>query len=199
MSGITNPVVFFHVAHLGEWEAIDAEISGHLERSGLLEVATLYRCDRDDVENFEFPTLELLRNYAAGAEGPLLYLHTKGASRGGPTIADWRACMLYWLVERWRECVLKLEKGYDAVGINVIDSPVRHFQGNFWWTTAAHVRKLPPVREVVFEPTYDDQTERHKAEFWVLGKPARVYQPYHHRRNPYILENPRASYEGLPF
>lgn len=197
-----NPIaVFYHCARLGTWEAVDKEITAALTTSGLLERADSFVRNECAPDVFEFPTIELLREFAATHEDWfVLYLHTKGVSRPQQSIDDWRACMLHWMVGRWQECVAKLANGYDAVGINVVDTPLRHFQGNFWWATTKHIRTLGPVREVEFVKTVANQGERHKAEFWVIADPrARIYQPYSHRLNPYATRNPRRNYEGRAF
>lgn len=191
--------VFYHVGQLGTWRMVDVEIMDALERSGLRSCADHFVRNECGPETFEFPTLDLLCEYAATNDAHILYLHTKGVTQPRQSIDDWRACLLHWTVHRWRDCVEKLNAGYDAVGINEMATPVRHFQGNFWWATAKHIRTLGPVREVEYVPTHSNQTERHKAEFWLLGKPAKAYQPYHHRVNPYVTRNPRKNYEGRAF
>jgi hypothetical protein len=197
---IDKIAVFFHVAQIGEWQSVDREITAALEESGLRERADIFvRNECRDTGLFEFPTLNMLREFAAQHDYFALYLHTKGVTRPSDSVSDWRACMLYWVVHRWRECVEKLKAGYDAVGINVIDAPVRHFQGNFWWSATPFLRRLGPVQGANYRPTCHDQTERHKAEFWLLRNGASVYSPYHHRLNPYITRNPRESYVGKAF
>lgn len=196
----TKIAVFYHVARMGLWEAVDREIMGSLRSSGLLAHADHFvRNECADVSQFEFPTIDLLREYAAANDCAILYLHTKGVSRTGPSIDDWRACMLYWMVERWRECVEKIDRGFDAVGYTRCERPLPHFQGNFWWARSSHVRLLDDQRTVQFVPSVSNQGERHKAEFWILSKPGKFYQPYNHRVRPYSERNPRSRYEGLPF
>lgn len=197
----TNIAVFYHVAHLGPWEAVDREILDAVADSGLLARANVFvRNDCRDTNLFEFPTIELLRAFAQSHDDyAICYLHTKGVTRPIPSVDDWRKMMLYWVVTRWEECLGKLQQGYDAVGPCVIDTPIRHFQGNFWWATSGHVRHLPRPRDISYRPTYDNQTERHKCEFWVLSRPAKVYQPYHHRLDPYQHRNPPERYVGSAF
>lgn len=197
----TRLAVFYHVACMGAWQSVDAEIMGCLTKSGVLEHADHFvRNECKDVSRFEFPTIDLLREYAAGNDGAVLYLHTKGVSRTGPSIDDWRACMLYWMVERWRECADKIiRKRFDAVGYTRCEKPLPHFQGNFWWASTAHVRKLADQRAIEFIPSVSNQGERHKAEFWILSKPGRFYQPYNHDLRPYRDLNPRSRYVGKPF
>ncbi len=192
--------VVYHVAHLGIWESVDAEIMACLKASGLLDHAEFVRNDCEDTSLFEFPTIELLRKHADDNDSMILYLHTKGVSRTGPSIDDWRACMLYWMVERWNECVDKLIKGYDAVGYTRCERPLPHFQGNFWWAKSSYIRTLGDPRDIEFIPSVSNQGERHKAEFWILSKPGRFYEPYNHRPvRPYADRNPRSSYEGKAF
>jgi hypothetical protein len=202
MRGPTKPLaVFYHVAHIGErWQSIDREISNALAASGLMECVDLFvRNDCRRGELFEFPTIDMLREFSFNNDYYVLYLHTKGVTQPIQSVDDWRACMLYWIVERWRECVEKLDEGRDAVGINHMASPVRHFQGNFWWAKTQLIRNLGRVQDVQYKPTHTNQTERHKAEFWLLGKGANAYEPYHHRIDPYCTRNPRANYVGRQF
>lgn len=195
----TRLAVFYHVACMGQWRAVDDEIMSCLLGSGLFDYADHFgRNVCEDVSRYEFPTIDLLREYAATHEGVVLYLHTKGVSRTGPSIDDWRACMLYWMVERWRECVDKLAR-FDVVGYTRCERPLPHFQGNFWWAKTSHIRKLGDPHDLQFTPSVPNQGERHKAEFWVLSKAGRFYEPYNHRLRPYADRNPRSRYEGKPF
>ncbi len=197
----TRLAVVYHVAHMGTWQAVDAEITERLDASGLLEHADCFvRNDCRSVELYEFPSFDLLRGFAAANPSfAILYLHTKGVTKPEPCIDDWRASMLYWMVERWRECLDKLIAGHDVVGPNLVHLPIPHFQGNFWWAKASHLNRLGDVREVAFTKSVDNQGERHKAEFWLLTKQAKIYEPYHHRVRPYSQLNPRSNYVGKKF
>lgn len=192
--------IFYHCARLGErWQAIDAEIMGALTKSGLHERADMFvRNDCRHVELFEFPTLNMLREFSVHNDYYVLYLHSKGVTQNLASVDDWRECMLYWLVERWQECVAKLDK-FDCVGINHMSGPVRHFQGNFWWAKTTFLRKLGRIEDVRYKPTKPNQTERHKAEFWIGSKGFHAYEAYHHHIDPYCTRNPRKAYEGRAF
>lgn len=190
--------VFYHCAQLGTWKAVDQEIMASLNASGILEHADFIRNDCDG-KLFEFPTIDLLYQHAKEHDGLVLYLHTKGVTKGGLSIDDWRACMLYWTVERWRECADKLLKGYDVVGITRCETPKPHYQGNFWWAKTSYLRTLDDVRKIEFVKAVDNQGERHKAEFWVLSKPGKFYEAYNHRVRPYSQRNPRSRYVGKVF
>jgi hypothetical protein len=195
--------VFFHNAIMGNHEEVEKEIMNALKESGLLERADIFiKTYCKDIGLYEFPTLEMLDQFAIyHPDYYILYIMNKGVSRPQlESMKDWRECMTYWNIEKWKDCVKKLDDGYDAVGINVVDSPVRHFQGNWWWVKAEHIKKLGIIPNVSFKPVPGmNMTERHKAEFWVLSKPALVYCPYHHRINPYMTNNPRKNYEKKSF
>ena len=191
--------VFYHVACMGTWEAVDREIMACLNASGLLERAQFTRNVCQDVAQFEFPTIDLLHAHAQQSSSFVLYIHTKGVTKPEACIDDWRACMLYWMVERWRECVDKLSQGYDAVGITRCEKPLPHYQGNFWWARSSYLRTLGNVRDVQFTKSVINQGERHKAEFWLMSRPGKFYQPYHHGVRPYSERNPRHRYHGKPF
>jgi hypothetical protein len=99
---------------------------------------------------WEYPTLELLkRNCQAmtdNEEFNICYLHLKGLSRLGDTrVTDWRNFMEYHTIDRWEDCVEKLENGYDLVGTNIIEKPWLHSSGNFWWSKSSYVKKLDPL------------------------------------------------------
>ena len=96
----------------------------------------------------------------------VLYCHTKGITDRRPFQDTWRRSMTIGVVERWRACVEKIERGYDTVGCHwltpqsyrqIVSSPF--YGGNFWWAKADYIRKLP-------EPTTGT---RHEAEAW-LGR-----------------------------
>lgn len=190
--------VFYHVARLGTWQAVDAQIIDALKSSGLIDRADVFIRNECDPNVYEFPTIDMVREFAATNDAYIFYLHTKGVTHPKPCVDDWRESMLYWMVTRWEECVAKLSR-FDAVGYSHIETPIPHFQGNFWWARSEHIRKLGDPRDIKFVPTVKNQGERHKAEFWLLSKPGKWYQPYHHRINPYCTRNPRSNYEGRAF
>ena len=193
--------IFYHNAIMGNHEEVDKQIMHRLKESGLLERADVFvKNDCKDIGLFEFPTLEMLDQFSVyHPEYYILYIMNKGVSRPDiKPIQDWRESMLYWNVDKWRECVRKLDEGSDAVGINVVDAPKRHFQGNWWWAKAEHIKRLGVVDEVSFVsvPGYN-MTDRHKCEFWILNGDCRIFSPYHHKIDPYQQENPKRNYINL--
>jgi hypothetical protein len=115
-----------------------------------------------NLKDFEFPTLNGLKDFCAHTPGQILYLHTKGVSApDNECINDWREYMMYITIERFADCFKALET-HDSCGVDVRNEPVPHYSGNFWWANSEHINSLPYPKEL---PTV--LTERHKAEFWV--------------------------------
>lgn len=84
----------------------------------------------------------------------IFYFHTKGVSntyedwynRGFSlekvnNIKAWRECLEYFLIDRWQECVNKLDEN-DNVGVTC---NANWYWGNFWWTNSKHVKKCIEV------------------------------------------------------
>jgi hypothetical protein len=86
--------------------------------------------------------------------------------------------MLAHVVRGWRDDVSALVGGdYDASGPFFLEADVwrsriphfgaySYFAGNFWWATADHLRRLPPVGLDV---------PRHDAEVWIARTPLRAF------------------------
>ena len=69
-----------------------------------------------DKHLWEFPSIALLQHYAniIKPNSKILYLHTKGVRRNGPSdvnIADWRQYMTYWTVETAIDICMKALDG----------------------------------------------------------------------------------------
>jgi hypothetical protein len=72
-----------------------------------------------------------------------LYLHNKGAFTRTPGNYNWRKYMQYFCVERWEECVQKLDEGYDTCGASFLtDEPIHpYYAGNFFWAKSSYINK----------------------------------------------------------
>lgn len=170
-------IVYYHVADLPGWEGIVSDQLSKMSESGLLEAATEVKiCVAGNLDHFaeaekamaeytnvsfvqvapgpewhEYPTLEYLRQEAEATneEYYILYCHTKGISKLTEVpLIHWREFLDYFMIERWEECVAKLDEGMDIATVNWVDGkgPTHaHFQGNTWWVRASYVRKLDPL------------------------------------------------------
>lgn len=136
-------------------DGLDAHVIGHGE----------------DPEQFEFPTLEVLRLYAASHDGYVCYIHSKGVSHQKNELHDWwRATMNEGVLTGWSECVMALDAGYDVAGCRFKHTvhELNYFAGNFWWATCEHIRKLPDFTH----------SSRYEAEVWVVnGSPKEFHIP----------------------
>lgn len=102
----------------------------------------------NDRHLYEGVTLELLwklcNEIPIPDDTPILYLHTKGASHppeSQPSQQAWRNELLRVLLGEKDWCLEQLA-GADCVGAFLTDDTRYFFPGNFWWTTARHIRSL---------------------------------------------------------
>jgi len=123
----------------------------------------------------ESPTLKELSDLSKTTNENLniLYLHTKGVtqhqSEREVPVSEWRKMMEYFLVDKWEDCITKLNEGYDCCGINYQNHAanikketklIQIFNGNFFWVNSEYVKKLDDT--ILFE-------HRYSAENWVLS------------------------------
>lgn len=119
-------------------------------------------------------TLTWIKNHAANnPEDYILFFHTKGISHNNQAIDDWRHYMEYFVLDRWRDCVQKLDEGYDCCGVlwnkNTPIGEFPHFSGAFYWATAKYINTL--------NHDYIESDWRYHMEFWIGSNPnAKVYE-----------------------
>lgn len=188
---MNNPVVFYHLWPVGEWERINEEIFSSIVDSGLSDrISLMHICVNSDIDfseislhgipsdkvqfhripdtQSEWPTLDILYNtYLNEPNTPILYMHCKGARFTSNdaiynAVTSWTRGMTYFNVSKWRKCLNLLSQGRHSVGIRVERLPVAHYSGNFWWINSSSLRLL-------LNPKTQNQTyqNRHGAEFWI--------------------------------
>lgn len=86
----------------------------------------------------------------------------KGCSHPNPgNHQNWRKYMEYWNIERWQDCVAKLDEGYDTCGASYLNNPPYPFYaGNFFWAKASYLRKCRRLKtplENNFQPQFEGQ------------------------------------------
>lgn len=127
--------------------------------------------DTDKVEivvypenNEETDTLKWVKNYSI--ENPddyILYFHTKGISKQNNATEDWRRYMEYFVVENWKDCIVKLDEGYDCCGVMWNSKTPQgihpHFSGTFWWATAKYINTL--------QDNFLNDSNRYFREYWI--------------------------------
>ena len=165
-SGLLAEADEFHVGVNGGHE--DAEI-----------VRLLSPCSKVDIREHgakattEVPTLKWLQDWLPGHQGWLvLYHHSKGVTKPHDEFTQHhRHVMEKAVITNWRTCVADLERGYDAVGVNLVHPikrpglPGRLFAGNFWAARADYLLKLPKL------PATCSWANRCLAEGWVTSGP----------------------------
>lgn len=121
----------------------------------------------------EIPTLKWLQDWLpAHRDWFVLYHHIKGITQPNDEFHQrHRHVMECAVVANWRICVKDLERGYDAVGVNLVHPikrpvlPGRFFAGNFWWARVDYLLKLPPL------PKTCSWANRCMAEGWIGSGP----------------------------
>lgn len=144
------------------------------------------RCTVDRSETgHEMVTMRTIQQQAAilADDALVLYCHSKGVTYPARTRAayradSWRRAMLAHVVHGWRDTVPPLTTGgYDTSGPFFLEARAwqfriphfgsrSYFAGNFWWSRADHLRRLPPVALDV---------PRYAAEVWVGLVPPRPF------------------------
>lgn len=122
----------------------------------------------------ETKTLMWIRDYAkANPDDYVLYFHTKGITKMTPAPEDWRHYMEYFAIEKWKNCVQKLNEDYDCCGVMWnSDTPVghyAHFSGGMWWAKCSYINTL--------NHDYLTSQWRYHREFWIgSAKKVRQYE-----------------------
>lgn len=99
-------------------------------------------------------TLEALRRHCTVNDGNVLYAHSKSAANHTPINIGWRSSMCYYNVVKWEDALAHLEAA-DTVGCHWVNDAM--WGGNYWWATARHIRRLPPLKH----------QNRWQAEEWI--------------------------------
>lgn len=171
----------WHVAGLGNYKTVAEEQLFLLHRSGIGSVdlsfcgsgieAVLFLADKygvklrvvsnvESVKACERPAIEHVWELAKSSDEPVLYFHSKGVSRPNVYAKQiMRQVMGETLISQWRANLEHLNQ-YDAVGCNWWPKGNAHFSGNFWITSAEHIRRLP-------NPARYCRGNRFKAEQWI--------------------------------
>jgi len=102
---------------------------------------------------YEGQTLAKMYEHCQKDDGYVFYFHNKGMSSYSThipgAIKDWRHYMQHFNIEKWEDCIAKLDEGYDCCGVDWVerhdiklDFIVQHYAGNFWWARNDYIRKL---------------------------------------------------------
>jgi hypothetical protein len=131
---------------------------------------------------YEGQTLNEVYKYAKNNDAYVLYFHSKGVLDTFFRVhgllgqdKKWRHHMQKYCVEGWKDCVKKLDEGYDAVGTN-FDSNYYPFAGNFWWASTDHIRKLKnPLYPQAYNQHYTKENHRFNFELWIGTEKPKIF------------------------
>lgn len=124
-------------------------------------------------KEYEFATLKLMQQKAHEETESFygFYFHVKGVSwpvKRNPRAfiggTYWRNYMEHFNIRKWKDCVSKLDEGFDTCGVKLLapkESPAnaQHYSGNFFWAKSEYIRTLKPIESL-------NHNDRFQAEFW---------------------------------
>jgi hypothetical protein len=211
---------FMHVATMGPWREVVEEQLLKLRVSGLLEktrrlfigvvgpdadsfqpalpnVEVIYRSP--NLRDAESPTLAALYQRCRQENCLAYYIHTKGVSRPGLGVQEWRRAMEHFVITRHQNCVMAL-RSHDVAGINWLQTDwCQFFAGNFWWARSDYIRLLPDP--ATLEPIPGRENDRRfVCERWIGESPLvkacnlANTRTDHYANEPY----PRSRYARVP-
>lgn len=199
--------VFYHLYQYGDWSKLFNEQLQLLINSGLIDACKFVHVgingeiipDSHGKLIFnqnpkpwteEIPTLVSLKDFClTHPDYKVLYIHTKGITQPMQSTYDWRKIMEYFCIEKWQDCIKKLDE-HDAAGCLYMDhcyyGYFPHFSGNFWWANAEYINKL--------DHSYLMEGIRQNREFWIGTGNGSLYSFHTTGLNHYAHEYPRSLY-----
>jgi hypothetical protein len=136
----------------------------------------------------ETETLQWISTYAKENKVVyFLYFHTKGITHYSEPTEDWRKYMQYFVIGNHKDCIAKLDEGFDCCGVmwnpteNIQPSHRKgksdvyhHFSGGMWWATAEYINRL--------DDSYLTEDWRYYREFWIGSAQQRKVHEFHNSR-----------------
>ena len=128
-----------------------------------LELNNVFIIDNGtDEKQYEYVTLEKIKEMSNNTEFYCYYIHTKGISKEYSEFSEkWRKYMEFFIIENHEICIKHLNN-VDTIGVHYLTRPP-HYRGNFWWSKSSHIKKLEEITE-------EQKKERWYAEFWICSK-----------------------------
>jgi hypothetical protein len=201
--------VFYHLYQFGDWKSFFLDQTNILLNSGLVDACEFVHVGINGKEipkqnkkfryvlnpepwTEETPTLLALRDFCAlNTDYMVLYMHTKGITQQMNSTHDWRKIMEYFCVEKWEDCLKKLDE-HDAVGCLYMDHCYYgffpHFSGNFWWANSRYINTL--------DSSLLSGGIRQNREFWIGSGNGSLYSFHDTGLNHYVHEYSRNLYSG---
>jgi hypothetical protein len=129
-------------------------------------------------------TLKRIQEESHNHNEKILYFHTKGSTSYLTNINQynivrhkeyyyWRSFMNWSVLKNWAWCENALGI-YDIAGGDFKKDPSPHFSGNFWWSTADHIRKLPDPMDKSWWYNFKEKS----TDPWIKQAPVRMYDEF---------------------
>lgn len=215
---VDQPIfLFYHIWAKNDWHQIFTEQINEIKSSGLwdnlkkvfINISGTEEDQKrvsDELEslkvsvklvgnNYEFPTLQQIREISAAEQFKGIYIHAKSVSYPVDhpdkwKYHFWRQLMDYQILKKWKICYRQI-LFYDLVGTlfqhgkyevvdywenwsSVNDSNVRytdHFSGNFFWFDSGYFSTLPELTE-------KQRENRYNAEWYPFAMKPRYYNTF---------------------
>ena len=163
-------------------------VLGSYDPSTVVDAKVVVHASDPDVSRYEQHTINVLRADAERETFYALYLHTKGVTKpGNERVKDWVEYMLYFATSP--VCPALLES-HDTVGVNLQETPVLHYSGNFWWARSSYLRTLAPCSYASYN----------SPEFWLTeGRTGRYASLWTSGVNHYNERYAPSQYKGMGF
>ena len=186
--------IFIHSSNLSYCKERIYQFLDKINASGLINIVNIYICFvgeilpfnfdhinnihtihvSSNVNDYELPTLQYIYNFSLfNKDYYILYLHTKGVGKElNQCIEDQIEYMLYFNICKWKDCIKKMESGCLTVGVDLLESPMLHYSGNFWWAKSDYISSLPSPNDYSNLYVYPNPLNswRHNQEFWICYK-----------------------------
>lgn len=105
--------------------------------------------------SYEYPGIKKVKELGDNYDDiKILYFHAKGVSNDYKNYATkeksnekikniklWKECLEYFVIDKWKECIDKLDV-YDTAGVTCNNG---WYWGNFWWATSKHIKGCDEV------------------------------------------------------
>lgn len=180
--------IFYHMYCVNNYVELFENTLGKIKRSGLYDIIDkIYLCAnyneeivfnkniKEDIKiniktfnentHGEFNTLNSLWDFCQNNDGKVLYLHSKGVTRPNQQpVSDWRDFMEYYAIEKYSNCLDKLNE-YDTVGVKLLienTSSIFHYSGNIWWANTSYIKKIKQLKNC------ERFNDRMYCELWLL-------------------------------
>lgn len=105
----------------------------------------------------EYTTTYYMQEYCHNSDEEfyILFIHHKGGFNRTHGNVTWRHYMQYWNIEKWRDCIAKLDEGYDMCGAGFLSNEPHilqesinpYYAGNFYWARSSYIKRCQRLKQ----------------------------------------------------